>query len=144
MLRAVSFDMSGQVLVTACQNGPWSEVESSPQWPCVACNLTRPVTDCCVTPPCRPSSGMLSRSRYDRCLPSPFRFTIHPIIPHQSRFEAIAIHATALGRGVVPNVLLHTFLSSVDIEWLVGRAEKVHWAQNCHTPTLVDTDSFVR
>jgi len=46
MLRAVCFDMSGQALVTACQNGPWSEVESNPQWPCVACSRTRPVTDC--------------------------------------------------------------------------------------------------
>lgn len=107
MLRAVSFDMSGQALVTACQNGPWSEVESNPQWPCVARSRTRPVTDCCVTPPCRPSSGMLCRSQYDRCLPKPFTFTSHPIIPHQSRSEAIANHATAVGGGdgFVPNVL---------------------------------------
>ena len=77
------------------------------------------------------------------CLPryyrdhNPFRFTSHPVIPHQGRFEAIAIHATALGGGVgfVPNVLLHKFLRSVGIVWpwlLVGRAEKVHWAQKCH------------
>jgi len=33
MLRAVSFDMSCQTLVTACQNGPWSELESNRQWP---------------------------------------------------------------------------------------------------------------